>query len=191
MLFSVKNCIPFWYPFSHSSFYVACAVCFLDNFSNFRSELLVPRALRSRRSGIAPCSTLGFACFPRIAPCSAFSARRRSPILLGVQRLAPCASCGLLRTQRLAPVLVTDHSVPRIAPCSALETPPRIWIAPYTTLSLHASLLDYSTLAAFCSTSPHGSLRKLRLALCAGLRITPYANTCCPCSVHGLLRVPL
>jgi len=149
------------------------------------------RALRSRRSGIAPCSTLGFACFPRIAPCSAFSARRRSPILLGVQRLAPCASCGLLRTQRLAPVLVTDHSVPRIAPCSALETPPRIWIAPYTTLSLHASLLDYSTLAAFCSTSPHGSLRKLRLALCAGLRITPYANTCCPCSVHGLLRVPL
>jgi len=83
-------------------------------------ELLVPRALRSHRSGIAPCSTLGFVCFPRIAPRSTFS-----PLAL-LADLTRLSTLGALRLLRIAPLSSpcarAGHGSPRATDCSVFST---------------------------------------------------------------------
>jgi len=91
-----------------------------DSARKLRAELLVPRTLRSHRSGIAPCSTLGFVCFLRIAPRSAFS-----PLALPAD-LTRLSALGALRLLRIAPHSMpcarAGHGSPRATDCSVFST---------------------------------------------------------------------
>jgi hypothetical protein len=135
----------------------------------------------SRRSRIAPCSTLDSLfltritprlalidrCCPPIARRSTLSAPRRSQI---APRSTLCARAGhgLLRAQHFEPLprlRIAPYSTlsfprrPRIAPRSTLPTPRRSRIAPCSTIDAQCRSTDISVRLHSAPCAVHGSLR--------------------------------
>jgi len=143
----------------------------------YQAELLAPALCGRAGHELLRARHLAFLCFTRIAPHFTSYARCWPPILLGALHLAPCAVCRLLRSRRLAPVLVRGS--PRATDCSVFST----WnSAPPTNCSVNDALrftplldcskldasrpappTDCSVLDAWPSVPVYGLLRTLTL----------------------------
>jgi len=106
----------------------------------------------------------------RLAPLSALCRLRIAPLSTHCAR-------AVRGSPRSTDYSVAQHLELRTA-CGLLRTRYLVFLA-----ALGFLLVRHLTL----HVAP-GSLRAQRLALRAGLRIAPYADTWCPCDVRGLLR---
>jgi len=128
----------------------------------------------SRRSRIAPCSTLDSLYRPRIAPLSVLIDLCCPPICIGAQHLTLCFARRLLRVRLFALVVISD--------CSLFTTQSLCPV--YGLLRTRHLAFRFARrllrVRFFQLSAALGLLRVRQLTLNAGLRISPYVYTLRP-----------